>query len=298
MCILNGVLLKSPMFTREIFDSFLTDLSENNFLLNREEELKNYIKHKYYGRITQDLHNQFFRSLWKIVLYLDNQECNSNRKINFYALKYLIDFSHDQLLENIRKESDYYNNITLNNSMIVRYVLDVLFTYPLIYPLLNEANKIKITELCEKNMDYLFVSLFLTDSYAELFKKILESWTYKNKAEMTNSTVSETYEKLLYKGAKNNGQTESLINTYIKIYGKAISFDDADNIFEVLIGPHLDEMTIDQFKNLITEAERNNQTYSRRGARNDHRILKAKLDEKYGGTFVLDDYPSFKDSIS
>jgi len=71
---LEGVLVKSPLITKNIFIDFLQDMSDNKDMLTNNDTLHRYLDSKYFKHLSSDLMNNFFRSLWKLVFRTENKE--------------------------------------------------------------------------------------------------------------------------------------------------------------------------------------------------------------------------------
>ena len=55
--------------------------------------------------------NYIYRTLWKLVFKLENQDCIKNRVINIQVLEVIGNRQHNNILEKIKGEVDYYSNI-------------------------------------------------------------------------------------------------------------------------------------------------------------------------------------------
>ena len=84
---LEGLLIKPPFYTQGIFDELLDDISENKEALNTRTKVKQYIESRYLNRLTSNLELSMFRSLWKLVFKLQNEDCEKNRVINLQVLE-------------------------------------------------------------------------------------------------------------------------------------------------------------------------------------------------------------------
>ena len=84
---LEGLLIKPPFYTQRIMKELLEDLAESADVLNDRKKVKKYIESRYLSRTTPSVEINIFRSLWKLVFKLDNDECEKNRKINLHALE-------------------------------------------------------------------------------------------------------------------------------------------------------------------------------------------------------------------
>ena len=115
---LEGVLIKPPFYTQKIFDEILSDIRENSSALNTKKKVKQYVESRYLNRLTQSVELQIYRSLWKLVFKLDNEDCENNRKINLHVLEIIGTRNLSQLETAIRGEADYYSNVASEGNPI------------------------------------------------------------------------------------------------------------------------------------------------------------------------------------
>ena len=89
----------------------LEDISESSDVLNSRKKVKKHIESRYLSRMTPTVEMSIFRSFWKLVFKVDNEECEKNRTINLYALEVLSNRNIASIPEAIDGDSDYYSNI-------------------------------------------------------------------------------------------------------------------------------------------------------------------------------------------
>ena len=95
------------------------------------------------NRTTKPVENSIFRSLWKIVFKTENDNCNKNRWLNLQVLEVIAQKNKVDLSSNIQGDVDFYSNIA-NSGEPLHYLAYFLSKNDSIYPLLNEAARIKI----------------------------------------------------------------------------------------------------------------------------------------------------------
>lgn len=106
---LEGVLTKAAFQTSKLFEMFLDDLDSSKTILVDDTKLKSYILAKYLNKMnSDDTEYSFFKSLWKLVFKLDNQQCQENRDINFKALMILAERHKEMFADRIAKERAYF----------------------------------------------------------------------------------------------------------------------------------------------------------------------------------------------
>lgn len=108
---LEGLLVKPPIYTQRIMQELLEDISESSDVLNSRKKVKKHIESRYLSRMTPTVEMSIFRSFWKLVFKVDNEECEKNRTINLYALEVLSNRNIASIPEAIDGDSDYYSNI-------------------------------------------------------------------------------------------------------------------------------------------------------------------------------------------
>jgi hypothetical protein len=71
---LDGVLVKPPIYTKKIFDEFITDLSNSASLFIDDKILKTYLESKYFSKLSLEVEHSIFRFLWKLIFKNLDQE--------------------------------------------------------------------------------------------------------------------------------------------------------------------------------------------------------------------------------
>ena len=82
--VLEEILIKPPIFVKKITDMLLGDLSEKKSIYRDEPaKLREYLKRKYFDRMSISMKKSTFRSFWKLCFCLpDDDECKRNISIN------------------------------------------------------------------------------------------------------------------------------------------------------------------------------------------------------------------------
>lgn len=103
------VFLKDAILAKNIIEDFLFDLNEF-YARVKTDGLKNFLNSKYFCRMTQERKNSLFKSLWKIVFLIDDNECNKNRKSNYWGLVFLYNENKNHYKSLIKSDEDFYFN--------------------------------------------------------------------------------------------------------------------------------------------------------------------------------------------
>ncbi|MGL5440172.1 MAG: hypothetical protein ACRDA4_07285 [Filifactoraceae bacterium] len=103
------VFLRDVILAKEISKDIIFDINEFYDRANTDG-LEKFLNTKYFKRMTQERKNVLFKDLWKFVFLLDNDECNKNRKSNYWGIVFLYNENKKHYRELIIKEENYYSN--------------------------------------------------------------------------------------------------------------------------------------------------------------------------------------------
>jgi hypothetical protein len=284
---LEGLLTKSPLLSRKIFDDLLNNLSSIKTVIYDNAQLEKHLKAKYFDKINDKIITHIFRSLWKIVFKIKNKECNENREINLKASIIILRNNYSILMNQISKEKDYYSDITIE--LLPGFII-LLNQFPGIFEKLNDSAKILTTNTIEKDADLDTYAIFLSKNIKKHIEKILNiSWDdgYENNYITTQSILE------VFHFAINEEERDLAFDFLIKMFGKSNQFDMADSRFDNLIKPYITDFTKKELKQIVYEINENSQIFDRRRARNTNSLIKERIDEIYE-TLDLTEYNNFK----
>lgn len=103
------VFLKDAILAKDILQDFVVDLKEF-YARVKTDGLENFLKTKYFNRMTMERKNQLFKTLWKFVFLLDNDDCNKDRKSSYWGLVYLYNEDKKHYMDIVRNNEDIYLN--------------------------------------------------------------------------------------------------------------------------------------------------------------------------------------------
>lgn len=262
---LDGVLTKAPILTKAIVQALMEDLEKASGILLENDKLKRYLESKYFSRFNKITETEVFKSLWKFVFKLIDEKCESNREINYNALILLYNKNPTQFTSQIEFDKDYYSSIATDGKPI-QYLIKFLSKSPEIYEYLADHAKTKIEHEAEHDQSSRFLAWFIhgsLDNHANHLKK----WIDENYYVEIDAT---TWNGLL--GLSEYPEwPRHVIRIGNSYYGASSSYNTADKRFSEVIRPKLDQYDIDDCVDLIEKSEKNNQTYSRGRAANDHK---------------------------
>lgn len=287
---LEGLLVKPPFYTQKIFGELLEDIAENAPALNSRNKVKKYVESRYLNRLTSEVELSMFRSLWKIVFRLDNEECENNRKINLQVLEVIGKRNIGKLNQTIDGERDYYSNVAAGG-MPLSYLVFYLAQNPTLYELLSDDAKLKIEHCIETDDIGKTLGWFVKDSLEAHFSDLL-SWI---EGKDRPSFEAGKWDSLLEIHDSDEWQEYfcKLVGAY---YGNSLNFDQADRRFRKALQPYLNLFNLDALKFLLQKIEPNKQTYGRGLASVDHPKINQRI-LKLDKNFNFEEYPNFSRSF-
>lgn len=291
---LDDVLLKPPILSKKIFSEFITDLASKKELLPDDMSLKRYLDAKYLKNLKPSVENYIFRSLWKFVFNLSNQDVDENREINARALRVIYNRRASEFKDVIRNETDYYSNV--NPGEPLRCLVEFVSENPSVYEIINDNARVLIKSTTKDDLSLFAISTFLSDSVIEHLEQVKK---------LVNRTDSFSSYELLSQSAwqkilalcKENSRDSIAVDIAIKSFVKSNSYDAADISFTRFLEPCRNLFNKENLLEILQGIEQNNQIYRRQKANIDHKNLKMKCDKILGADFDYSLYPRFLASI-
>lgn len=289
--ILEGVLIKPPILSNEIFTSFVADIDSVKETLVKEGTLERYLTTKYFNHINILLEKRIFKNLWKFVYKLNNQQCAENREVNFNVIKIMLNRRRQEMLDFIEEEKVHFSDI-VDIEETITYLVKICSIYPSIYSSLEEHAKILITSAVGSSDSLFIKSVFLSESVKEHFQFIDNKI---NNPDIYTYTLQEDDITFLEKLATENGCVSEFYKLIIGNFASSQSFDSADTRFENSIIPYLEDFKHQEFIMLLNAINTNNQIYNRRKAESDNNIIKIYSDQIIGQDFDYQtNYPNIR----
>ncbi|MDK9784810.1 hypothetical protein KIT90_25835 [Vibrio sp. B172a] len=288
---LEDLLIKPPFYTQHILKEILSDISESSSVLIDRKKVKKYLESRYLSRTTEKVELNLFRSFWKLVFKLENEECDKNRKINLYALETLASRNVASLSDCISGDRDYFSNIASSGKPLL-FLVYFLSKNSNLYPLLSEDAQLKIKHCIENESMGKTIGWFIKDSLSQHADDILQ-WILST--EHPNFT-QEQFDLLMVISDSEEWQ-EKVCNILASYYGASYSYDQADSRFQLSIAPYIDLFNKDAITYLAQKIESNSQCHDRGRSRGDYVIIKKRIDELFGDTFDYSEYTWFSRKI-
>ena len=252
--VLEDILIKPPIFFFFVTDMLVEDLSEKKSIYRDEpEKLHEYLRRKYFDRMSVSMKKSTFRSFWKLCFCLpDDEDCQHNIKINRTAMDFL--FSDTEGLLDFMRADPMFAKTSPNAPCVIQLSI-LLANHPQIYQVLSEDTKLQISSLIAKDYNMRMISWFTSSSKAEHMHKMIKFSNFDTLSEDTIRFITNQYEL--------SGDLTCFIDYCIEYFGCSSSFDGANDRYVYAVRPFLIKMTRDQFIRLITVIDNNKQIYKR-----------------------------------
>lgn len=285
---LEGLLIKPPFYTQKIIDELLEDLAESKAALNTRKKIKQYVESRYFSRTTPSVELNIFRSLWKLVFKLENEQCSENRYINLRTLEVLAIRNSGSLVGFVNGDKDYFSNIAAEGEPVA-YLVYFLANNSVIFESLNEDAKLKVRHCIETHEVGKTLGWFVKPDLAT-HANDLKNWI---ESDERPKFTPDQFDSVLEISDTDEWQSEfcKLTTSY---YTVSRSFDQADSRFQVAIPKYIDLYDKEALIDLAAKIEDNGQCWARGRARQDYEIIKDRIDELFGDNFEYDECPNFR----
>lgn len=273
--ILEGVLLKPALLSRKILPNFLNNLSEVKDILITENALKRHLKAKYFNNLNLDLLIKIFKSLWRLVFFTQNEQCNENRNVNLTALTIFIKEYTKELIQEIESDNAYYSKINVDH---LKHLANLLNTFPSLFNKLDDSIRVLIEAEVKKDIDLQVRCIFLSDSitkHIELVKNLTKEETWEIRAK----TIAEVYNIL-----ENEGHIKEANTLLINFFGDSNTYNSADVRYRWIVKPNIAKLNIEEAKLLLEKMNSNDQIFQRRGAQESNQYIRSIFQTEFGNS--------------
>jgi len=279
---LEALLTKPAFMSKKAFDALTEDLELVRDTLPDEQAFRRYLDAKYLSKLRAPTEDQVLRSMWRLVFKVVDPRAETNRIVNFRALRAMVDRRPETVVALVQKDRDYFSNVAPSDSTLGA-LAGLLGYHPKIFSILTEAAKTLLHANADKD-DKLALSWFLRPNMQSHLAKLLEL------AQAGALKVNvKTFEQL-YAACADPAERAAARLVAIELYVRAGSYDTADRSFE-LVRSHVDECEASELQRLLQGAEQNDQAHGRGRARADHALVKTMCERVIGAGFDSTPYP-------
>jgi len=264
---LEDLLIKPPFYTKKIIDELLEDIAEAAPALNTPQKVKRYLESRYLSKFKPEVELSIYRSLWKLVFKLEDEDCIKNRVINLQTLEVIGNRKAESILNQIKGEKDYYSNVS-SIPLTLDYLVSYLSKNPKIYDLLNEDAKLKIQHNVKTTNTSKICGWFVKENLQVHYEDILS---------LIENDINFNFTEGQLKFLLEIADTEEWQHLFCRIlstyYCASRRFDEANSRFQQAISPYLEVFDKETIELLIEQMEQNKQVYGRRKAKEEHQEI-------------------------
>lgn len=262
---LEGLLTKHPLFTKNIFIPFMIEIERIQRDLPTQERLETYLDSKFFVHFNKELTEYIFKNLWKIVFKNNEQREKANRNINYKVLLIIYNKYNDILFDYIKNNADYFSDF-LDDDTILANLFNFLAQHPEIYPLFRNHTQEILKNRATKKRNWFIRSSFMSESLKGHFKaidsKIHGSGEYYNQPYVHLYYLRREDVELLNELARKEGIISEFYDLMISHYYHSGAFSNADHTFDICIEPFYEEFNKEQFETLLQKVNDNPQCYN------------------------------------
>ncbi len=282
---LNEILIKPPIFIKNIVDMLTDDLKEKkDIYIDEVEQLSRYLNNKYFDRMPITMKIKTAKVLWRFCFKnTEDENCKANRVINRKALAVLIRPIVSEMQEEIKNNKEVYTVARLNECEFQLAAL--ISVLPTLYDYLDESVKLQLDKFIENDGNIQWGAWFKFDSLENHIAFLKAS----NSLELREHNVKVAYKYYALYGRKN-----LILDLFVFLYAESRNFDAADLRYNVLIEPYIKEYSKEQIIEIIRETNANRQIYGRGNSRYSNTQIIRETRDLLGKDFDFTKYPNFK----
>ena len=284
---LEGLLIKPPFFTQRIMNELLEDIAESADILNSRVKVKKYVESRYLTRTKPNVEISLFRSFWKFVFKLENDECKKNRTINLFVLEVLSNRNNSLIQSEIKGDCDYYSNIA-TSEFPLSFLIVYLSRNPDLFQLLSQDARIKIEHCIKTYRIGKMLGWFIKDDLNKHGTDLVE-WIRSD--DCPEFKVSEL--DFILKISDSEEWEELFCKIVTEYYTRSRSYNEADTRYQVTIQNYISLFNREALIYLAEQIDGNSQCCNRYMACEDYKIIKERIDSVFDEDFDYEKVPSF-----
>jgi hypothetical protein len=260
---LEGLLLKPPIFSKNIVNEFVVDLAAKKALLPATSGLKQYLEAKYFVNLHPSIEKELVKALWKFCFRISNPDTDPNREINTRSLYLLYQRGPSEFRNFILQNADYFSEIASAGAPL-QNLLAFLTECPALYSALKDTAKVPLGHFAQNDGSLFASATFLSNTLSEHVAKVAQL-PYDKRRDIK----TENWARLVAR-ARDAGLLQTVHDIGIDTYSSSGSYDGADANFTRFIEPYLGEMEKERVIKLLAGINANSQTHGRGRAKVDH----------------------------
>ncbi len=286
---LEIILIKPPVYASKILENIQADLDENGHLFTGSgtEEFRRYMNTKYFERMNTETKLKVFRTYWKFVMHLNNENTKRTLHINHMLLTVIALDNLPEVQRRVERDQDYYSKVKSDDS-VMEPMAAFLSRIPSVYNLLTPDAKMLIKKAVESKMELCIVSYFKEDSLQAHHKYLQKRF----EDEYCSDLIPYEMWERLRSASDSKEMDREFLKTLSVYYSQSPTYDTADSTSNNIVR-FIEYFDIPSFEQLLKLAEDNSQTYDRSRAYGDYARIKERMLE-LDSSFDFTPYPGFR----
>ena len=277
---LDSILLKTPLLAKEYVDIILEDFEKKKEeFIPWDDNFDKYFQNRYINHLNNNQILNLYKLIWRMVFLPHDDRELKNITINIQLLDYIFIKFKTECINYMNKSIDYY---TYDNSIeVAKFNFNsFLFRHKELYQILSESTKALLeaeTRIFPDDIPFIFIK---EKNFNECIKQISLEFNNRPNCITNNNLISHAI------AFKNVASEHNELNTYYNIcidwYANSYSFDEANLFFTALIRLNYKNFNKEQILKFIESSSKNSQTYYRKKANDDHRLIMKRFIELDG----------------
>ena len=281
--VLNGVLIKPPIFIKSVINMLTDDLKDKSDIYRENREaLAIYLNNKYYRHMNDSMKVKVFQTLWKFCfINTEDENCKTYRRINRQALNILVEPIETTIKKELKDNENIY--IVANEQECLFQLVAFLSFTPSLYQVLGKDVKLLIDKHIKEDGNAKWGAWFK-------YKRLKDHLAYLKKSQ---PVIETSHLKYVYGYYCKQGEKEEIISFFIDLFGESWNYDTADKRYECCIRPFIKDFNQAEVEKLLQTINGNRQIYDRGAAKSTNtEIVKSKM-EIFKADFDFSQYPNF-----
>jgi hypothetical protein len=273
--VLEKLLTVPATATSSLDERVLEDLAGHSSLLQVREDVARFLESRFLRHMSSTHVERLFRSFWKLVLRVENDQCNANREINFNALLVLGRRLGRRASELVRAEQSFYSNVATSPKLLNRLVF-ACSELPGVFDALGTDAQTLVRAHLATDFGLWCAAVFVSPSVDAHLSQA------RSKFQVTPTLEVLAGIENLIQRAVEAGFADAAYGFGAHLYGQSPSYNDGNERFEKLVRPFLERWSEATFDAFVEETRANDQTWGRHRSREDHRLVARTYETRFG----------------
>lgn len=307
------VFQKEPLLTKKILDELISDSKQFQSKVG-SQGLGEYLDSKYFSKMNDKVKGEVFKSLWKFVFKINNDDCIMDRKYNYYTLYYLVKGKEELYYNVVNEDSAWYSQIEYQKTRFdsdfhyadeyetsISSLIFFLAQFNRFYRYLDEHAKQIIKGAVKDNIRYLTVSYYASENmkvHLENLKIKHQSITYSSKRPYyeCHTCINIIDLIILYENSVKMGDDSYVKDFIIYYFTTSVQFSGASYIWG-LVRIYLSKFNEEEMNKLVREINGCRDIYKNNSFKEMFSEISEVYKRKFDKELDVSGYNSIMDSL-